>query len=454
LLIGAGLAILTLHIRSREPVGRPTVLPGLVGPLCLVAILMAFVKVADDSPFYYHGESLLFALAVGGLLWAIETAPQGFPAGLLSLAPVRWIGVISYGLYLWHWPIILWFNRSYSDIATRPRQILELAVIFGVASISFYAVERPIRTGRAPWIGLSKQRLAVVCAAAFLAVSGAALGATHLDPNSIAAQINDLSDSECPAGSPHVGSIDHHGTRGPSYWCVRTTARNASSPTVAVIGDSTSRALDPGMREVARERGWRYIQAGTDGCSVLRLVVPPGQSALIEAARTCRDRVPQIVEQLLAKDPPDVWIVSDRTGNDVIRERAYRAATLSMLRHMTSRGARVVLVLPPPPGQPAECAVKHPAPDVCYHADWYTRAEPGTIMLTRVDKRAAGRFPRGMVTTVSITDVLCPRQLCPPVIDGQLARYDGIHFTGRFSRKIVRIITERAKAAGVTFSAR
>jgi hypothetical protein len=58
-----------------------------------------------------------------------------------------------------------------------------------------------------------------------------------------------------------------------------------------------------------------------------------------------------------------------------------------------------------------------------------------------------------MVTTVSITDVLCPRQVCPPVIDGQLARYDGIHFTGRFSRKITRTITERAEAAGVKFSA-
>ena len=86
--------------------------------------------------------------------------------------------------------------------------------------------------------------------------------------------------------------------------------------------------------------------------------------------------------------------------------------------------------------------------------DHYTRAEPGTMMLRRLGRQAAGRFPPGMVTTVSITDVLCPRQFCPPVIDGQLARFDGVHFTGGFSRKIVRIITERAEAAGVKFSAR
>ena len=54
---------------------------------------------------------------------------------------------------------------------------------------------------------------------------------------------------------------------------------------------------------------------------------------------------------------------------------------------------------------------------------------------------------------VSIDDVLCPDHgRCPPVVDGMLARYDGVHYTGAFSNAIVPMIVARAERAGVSFT--
>lgn len=57
------------------------------------------------------------------------------------------------------------------------------------------------------------------------------------------------------------------------------------------------------------------------------------------------------------------------------------------------------------------------------------------------------------MTYLSIDDVLCPDGgHCPAVVDGQLARYDAVHYTAGFSTKIVPMIISRAERAGVSFT--
>jgi hypothetical protein len=59
---------------------------------------------------------------------------------------------------------------------------------------------------------------------------------------------------------------------------------------------------------------------------------------------------------------------------------------------------------------------------------------------------------RDKVTFVRLDDVLCPHGRCAAVIDGQLARFDGTHFTSAFSRRIVPLIIARAERDGVRLS--
>jgi hypothetical protein len=55
------------------------------------------------------------------------------------------------------------------------------------------------------------------------------------------------------------------------------------------------------------------------------------------------------------------------------------------------------------------------------------------------------------VSYVSIDDILCPTGRCPATIDGYIARFDSVHFTSQFSRKIVPTIILRAENAGTRF---
>ena len=78
-------------------------------------------------------------------------AALAHPASLLGVAvgwaPLRWIGVRSYGIYLWHWPIIVLTAPSLEQKPTLSLQVLQVAATIIVAALSWRFVEEPIRRG-------------------------------------------------------------------------------------------------------------------------------------------------------------------------------------------------------------------------------------------------------------------------------------------------------------------
>ena len=78
-------------------------------------------------------------------------------ARALSFGPLHFIGTISYGIYLWHWPVIVYLNGARTGLSVGPLDALRIAVTLAVATASYYLVERPIRrahfSGRlGPWL--------------------------------------------------------------------------------------------------------------------------------------------------------------------------------------------------------------------------------------------------------------------------------------------------------------
>ena len=71
---------------------------------------------------------------------------------VLSVPPLPAIGLISYGLYLWHWPIYVWLSPDRTGLAGHRLLALRLVVTSAVAILSFRLVERPIREQRVSWI--------------------------------------------------------------------------------------------------------------------------------------------------------------------------------------------------------------------------------------------------------------------------------------------------------------
>lgn len=139
LLLGCGLA-LVLRALPRLPLWRVARRPA-VGWLALATLLGLFVVTAEPEPFAYLGGMSVGVLAAGALIAHLELTPMGVLGRILALQPLPAIGRISYGLYLFHYPIALYL---YEQADRTPAGFgLKLGLSFAVATSSYLMVERP-----------------------------------------------------------------------------------------------------------------------------------------------------------------------------------------------------------------------------------------------------------------------------------------------------------------------
>lgn len=148
LLIGAALATAWRPGRLPKSLTAPSQrLLMTIGGLALLTVLGFFVFVGEFTPWLYQGGFLVLAVVVAVLI-AMATHPA-LPLGAwLGNAPMRYIGQRSYGLYLWHWPVMM-LTRSDIDIDWSGPALLalQLALTFALAELSYRCVEMPIRRG-------------------------------------------------------------------------------------------------------------------------------------------------------------------------------------------------------------------------------------------------------------------------------------------------------------------
>jgi peptidoglycan/LPS O-acetylase OafA/YrhL len=161
LLIGAALALAwPLRTLTAAPpvLARRLEAAGLAG---LVVLAWAAGHFSGGDPAVYPAGLLLAALAAAALIAA--AAGQGIIATVTDWHPLRWIGVRSYGIYLWHWPVIALGTALAGQGAASPwLWIVELGVTFALAAASWRYIETPImRDGLRPtvrrWAGLVAQ---------------------------------------------------------------------------------------------------------------------------------------------------------------------------------------------------------------------------------------------------------------------------------------------------------
>ncbi len=120
-------------------------LPGLIGALFLV---WAWHALVGQETFLYRGGFLLVAVAAGAVIVTCVTVPTSPLPRLCSLAPLVFIGRISYGLYLYHWPLFLVINHAHTGLDGPGLLAARLAATFALATVSFFALEEPVRRGR------------------------------------------------------------------------------------------------------------------------------------------------------------------------------------------------------------------------------------------------------------------------------------------------------------------
>lgn len=142
LLIGAALAVwLTRDERAATP-GR---VPAVAALGAVAGIAWLWTHAAGASAWLYHGGLTLAAVSVAVILAYVVQSPQSLPARVLAVAPAVWVGRISYGLYLWHWPLYAYLSADRTGLTGAGLLGARLAATFAAATVSYYIVELPIR---------------------------------------------------------------------------------------------------------------------------------------------------------------------------------------------------------------------------------------------------------------------------------------------------------------------
>lgn len=146
ILIGALLAFVWPMARLPEKLPRArSWLVDVVGIAALLGVLVLFTRVHDYDPSLYSWGFLVAAL-VGAVLVAVACHPASTVGKALGWSPLRWIGARSYGIYLWHWPIMQ-LTRPGIDVPWHGAGLIcaQAAATVAAAAASYRYVEMPIR---------------------------------------------------------------------------------------------------------------------------------------------------------------------------------------------------------------------------------------------------------------------------------------------------------------------
>jgi peptidoglycan/LPS O-acetylase OafA/YrhL len=140
LLIGCVLACLTV---ARPSMRRTSERPAwrFAGPVGLVLITIAMATVALHSRALYDWGYLVFVVVTA--IVVLDLYAGGETSRVLHFGPAVAVGRISYGLYLWHWPVYLVLNAGRIHWAFVPLTLLRLAVSGAIAVLSYVLVEQP-----------------------------------------------------------------------------------------------------------------------------------------------------------------------------------------------------------------------------------------------------------------------------------------------------------------------
>ncbi len=324
LLIGAALA-LVWPSRRLLPVVSPKVRWSLdvCGGLGLLTIGWMIWQTNQYQPSLYRGGMLVLAIATAGVVAALAH-PASRLSRILGFKPLRWIGVRSYGIYLWHYPVIVLTSPTVNTNGVNPeRAVLQVGASIGLAALSWRFIEEPIRQGglNRTWQRWRERRtrpisitpgFAIVSMAGILAVSWFGVGMSGDVPQITAKSGSSVTEVIPPPPSQQLVPISPH----PLSFLTRTSMLSApvSRPpkipsTVAVATNETSTVSS---MTVASGQGVTAI----------------GDSIMVDAAPYLKQLLPGIV-------------ISARVG----RQMSHAPEVINRLKSEGKLGNRIIIEL-------------------------------------------------------------------------------------------------------------
>jgi peptidoglycan/LPS O-acetylase OafA/YrhL len=382
----------------------------------------------ENSTRLYQGALTVAAIAVAAVIVSVSQPNSGPLGAVLSLRPLVWIGTISYGLYLWHWPIYLAMTPSRTGLDGNRLTLARIGVSILFATVSYYLVERPIRSG-----ALRRLKMRALAPALAVLVTIAIVVTTAGKPpvSALAA----------------IAAMQKNSKTPPPTLTAEQTRPGAVPPTrVLMVGDSVGWSLANKLGQ--GDPSLLVWNRGVLGCGITH-----GGEELIggvvgEVSENCNNIATEWAQELSEFNPDLVvvlagaWEVPDHRINgkwlrpgmqeyhDYVLE-AFRTA----MSQLGARGAQVVLLTSP-----------YFSGEVHDPTRNWTEFQPYRVDVLNGIFREVVADSGGAVKLVDLNAYVSPGGKYTSYLDGVKIRDDGVHFTFEGSAFISKWLAPQLRA--------
>jgi peptidoglycan/LPS O-acetylase OafA/YrhL len=417
-----------------------------MAPIALSALAAACVLFPDGHGPAYEGLMPLVAAGSAALIVGLQAA--GPVRSLLSTRPLVALGKISYGVYLYHWPIFILIERKHWDVPVGVSLAVKCALTLVVSIASYYAIEKPIRL--ATWLPPRRTLVAAIAGTAvasllaitvlpattkYYAIDAAAAEQAAIDTGSVAPLVTLAPTTSLPSTptSPTAVSTTDVGSDQPVAVVASTSTVLAvpSRPVrILVVGDSTAEATGAGLVQWAAANP-QYAQVTVDagpGCGLVLggyLELANGQR---DVDAECGPYVRELIPAKVVEVKPDVVVVMS-TVWDVQSRRLTKDGPLlsptdpAVEQAMTeSLGELTDSLLAA--GAPRVVWLKAPTPLPSLGGGEDIQAQPARHSVLRRAIESVG-FSRPAVRVIDLAAWLDTQ----PVGQDRAARVDGVHWS-------------------------
>ncbi|MGH8869670.1 MAG: acyltransferase family protein [Actinomycetes bacterium] len=450
LALGGGLAlVLTTRRRLPSPLAAVFAWGGLAA--------IGYAVVRFDTTTEFPGVAALVpTLGVAAVITAGASCLDHGAGRLLTSAPMRHLGRVSYAWYLWHWPVLVFAAEVLGDLSAL-EGLLFAAASWVPAVLTHHLVEQPFRRSallsrnvrRALQVGLACTLTAALAGGCLhwstpqvrealqsqVRGAEAARVTTADDPHQKSADMIRPVPSKAGDDLPRMAEdgclVPADGTESPT--CVYGDA--TSDTTVVMFGDSHMMQYFPALEGIAQERGWRLVGLTKAACPAAD--VRTYNDYIKREYTECPEWRENTVRRIVTQEHPDLVVTSgldrysvivsgrrlDRTTSATYLEDGY-VRTLRHLREAT--GARIAVIRDSPRRMDVPACVSEHLEDL----DTCAKPRGEVLRHSPVTVRAADRIEGAQV--IDPTPLMCPDGVCPAVMGNALVYRDDGHLSATY----------------------
>lgn len=465
--IGAAIAIFAVQLQ-RLPHAAGYALQG----SGLVAILIAGLFFTEATAFPGYAALVPTLGAAGVIIGGMSgRATRGF-AMVLNTKPMRWIGDLSYSLYLWHWPLLV-FATYIAEGELRIRYGLLVVVLAILPSwLSYRYIEQPFRD----WQRLKERSSRALRAGASLMATTSVIGVVVLvTSNQLAANNGAPLSSDEPMGAevveldpdalepvnqvesmtPDVTTVEDdiadvygdgcHVDQVSTDFDPCVYGNADSDYVVAIVGDSHAAQWIPTLQTLAETNNWRLETYTKSACALNTVAVNTGGSFY----ESCYGWGQNVLDHFTGPDAPDHVIASASTyaaadESEVpaeVRTGEVVDGFEDTWRQIQDAGVGLTVILgtPRPGFDVPECIAENTDDLTECAADRSEAMASGSYETMRAAADAAGS------DAVDMSDALCASSACAPVVGGVIVWRDSHHITATYAETLAGSLARELK---------